>query len=627
MTLRRVWPLYALIALAGAGYAYLHLYSQWASYDDEGYLLESVRQFVDGHTLYTDVFSQYGPLYYEVFGGFFAVTGIEPTNDIGRAIVLVVWVASATALGLLAQRATSKAWIGLIVQVAALAMTFLANEPMHPVGLATVLTIGLLAALPWGRRPDIRTCALLLGALCGALALVKLNQGLLAGVALVAGALLVLPTGRSRQPIALGTGVALAVLAPVLFASNLGEGWTTRLMIFESALLLAIVVRAWSSDGETPAAPVWRWLGLILAGAVALSLASMLLIVALGTSPSELVDGAFVAPTRHPRTTVLPLELGWLAVIAALAALVAAVVVRLRRPPDELRVAGRVAGAAAIVFATLTLSRSTPDGVTWQYAVFAATAWLAARGPAETDEQAGARLARMSAILVTATGLLQVYPVAGTQRIAAAVSFLLVAALLARDALTIERAGEWDAPRPAVVAGAAAFALGCWAAFGISHPVQRVTNGYFDNDPIAVHGAERLRVPAANARAYRAIVAATRGCDPLITYPGMNSFNIWAQKQPPTGMNTTSWMTLLDAGQQQRVVDAIKSSPRLCVLGNDKIEDLWLSYTKLPAAEIATRPLVRYLAKTDFVDTPVSGEATALGYRLQTRRDNRSQNN
>lgn len=619
LTSRRSWPLYAAVALPGALFAYLQLYSQWASYDDEGYLLESLRQFVAGHTLYTDVFTQYGPLYYEVFGGFFALTGIEPTNDNGRAIVLVVWVVAATALGLLAQRATGKAWIGVTTQATALALTFLANEPMHPVGLVTLLTVALLAALPWGDRPSMRTSALLLGALCAALALVKLNQGVLAAVALVAAALFVLPAEPGRRSRARAAGAGLVLLAPLLFGPNLTADLTLRLAIFESALLAAVAVRLWAPAYERSDVKPRRWLGWLLAGAAATAAVSLALMAVLGTPPSELFDGAFIAATRHPRTSTLRLDLGWLAVFAALAAPASAVVLRTKRPPRDARVAGRLVGAAAIVFAAVSLQRTNVDGATWQYAVFAATAWLAARAPAESEATAAAALARASAVLIAATGLLQVYPVAGTQRMAAALPFLLVAALLAGDAVVIARAGERRASRPAIAAIAALFALGCWAAFGISHPVQRFTGGYADKQPIALHGAERLRVPAADARAYRTIVAATRGCDPLVTYPGMNSFNTWARKPTPTGLNTTSWMTLLRAKEQQKVVDAIDSSPRLCVLRNKTVEDLWLTYTKLSDAEVARRPLVRYLNDTPLVDTPLPADAGRAGYRLRVR--------
>ncbi len=68
--------LYSLVALAAAIAAYFAIFSQFGSGDDEGTLLVTLKAFAHGQTLYRDVYSPYGPFYYELFGGFFSRSGL-----------------------------------------------------------------------------------------------------------------------------------------------------------------------------------------------------------------------------------------------------------------------------------------------------------------------------------------------------------------------------------------------------------------------------------------------------------------------------------------------------------------------------------------------------------------------
>ena len=67
--------------------AYLALFTQFAGYDDEGTLLVTLKAFAHGDILYRDIYSAYGPFYYELFGGLFALTGHAVTTDASRSIV------------------------------------------------------------------------------------------------------------------------------------------------------------------------------------------------------------------------------------------------------------------------------------------------------------------------------------------------------------------------------------------------------------------------------------------------------------------------------------------------------------------------------------------------------------
>ena len=84
--------IYAIVAMGAAIAAYFYLFTQFAPYDDEGTVLVTLKAFVHGETLYRDVYTPFGPFYYELFGGLFSLTGQAVTTDASRTIVLVIWV-------------------------------------------------------------------------------------------------------------------------------------------------------------------------------------------------------------------------------------------------------------------------------------------------------------------------------------------------------------------------------------------------------------------------------------------------------------------------------------------------------------------------------------------------------
>jgi hypothetical protein len=73
--------------------------------------------------------------------------------------------------------------------------------------------------------------------------------------------------------------------------------------------------------------------------------------------------------------------------------------------------------------------------------------------------------------------------------------------------------------------------------------------------------------------------------------PGMNSFYIWTEQEPPTGYNATGWPTLFDDAHQRHVVEDTRSIAGLCLLRNIPLAEGW------GEGKIPDGPLVRYLKK------------------------------
>src|SRR5258708_12976699 len=85
----------AIFAAATAFTAYLGyllMFIGFTTYDDEGFMLISLRAYLSGQALYDKVVVQYGPFYYEFFG-IFGALGVPFDNDSGRLVTLAVWVA------------------------------------------------------------------------------------------------------------------------------------------------------------------------------------------------------------------------------------------------------------------------------------------------------------------------------------------------------------------------------------------------------------------------------------------------------------------------------------------------------------------------------------------------------
>ena len=156
--LRVVGPCLAIgLVVLGFVFAWTHGHDGFQRYDDEGYLMISVSQFLDGKRLYDDVFTQYGPFYYLSHAPFYsrAIAGLSHDSVWFGAVL--VWVATAAACSLLARRVGGEAAgavAAFVLTMVALKAT--ANEPGHPQGICGLLTILALLATTSSPRPPAR---------------------------------------------------------------------------------------------------------------------------------------------------------------------------------------------------------------------------------------------------------------------------------------------------------------------------------------------------------------------------------------------------------------------------------------------------------------------------------------
>jgi hypothetical protein len=608
---------YAGIAIAAALAAYYAIFTNFALYDDEGTLLVTVQAFAHGDVLYRDIYSPYGPFYYELFGGLFALTGKAVTTDASRSIVIVLWVATSLLYGVSVQRLSGRLALGAAAMIAAFApLVVLANEPMHPQGLCVLLLGGItLLAVSASERNPARWGAFA-GALVAALALTKLNLGAYAVAAAVLAAVQTLEPLRSRSWVRRPVVAAVVAMPLLLAVRDLGQESVRNMVAVEVLALAAIVVAGWRLGERAREQGLARWLIGAAIGFVVASVAIMVAILLNGSSLADVYDGMVTEAVRVREVNPTPFPMSPAVIDWAIASLaVAFLVIRLRRPepgPPSVWSGGLRILAGATIW--LTIMRIAPIALNPpaqnQISLPVVLAWIAVLPPAGATESQFNRFLRIFLPTLAVAQALQVYPVAGSQMGIAALTFVPVGGLCIADGLAVLR--EWSAARGrdglerfGVIAAVALLAFA--ADLGVNAIVRPGLNSfsnYRHATALPFHGATAMRLPEDQVQAYEAMVNALHehGCTDFIGYPNIDSMYLWSGIEPPPPDAPGVWLEALDSEKQQRIVNELRASKQPCAIRSEQRAALWLS-----GREVQQRPLVRYIFD-DFKPVETVGE-------------------
>lgn len=597
---------YGLLALAAAVTAFYALFTQFAFYDDEGTLLIGLRAFADGQALYRDIYSAYGPLVYDVFGGFFALTGWAVTNDASRLLVGIVWVASSVAFGVAVQRLTDRLVLGAAGMIVAFtALSVLAAEPMHPQVMIAPLLAGITLLVAGQPTRRVAWAGAATGALLGCLVLTKVNVGGYAAIAAVAAAVLTWEPLYRRRWLRWLTVLGLLVLPFAVMLPDLREEWVRNLAVLEflSAGALAFAAHTARPRGAESGTTLRRWLLAALAGAVAAIVAILLLLVLTGPSPSEAYDGIVKQGLKLRDVFMIPLTAPAAAVDWGIFALTAAglgVWLRSDRAagtawPGALRVV-----AGVVIWFTVAGSAPLSFGPSGNYiALPMVLAWVAAFAPAGSAEGPFSRFARVFLPLLAIEQTLQVYPVAGSQIRISSVSFVAVGALCIGDGLRQLRAWSavkgWEPGRLSAISTAAGLAI--VAVLGFHGMLSSAASGFvaYDERPaLPFPEAHLIHVAPPQGEEYAELVDLLHEhhCTAFIGFPNVDSLYLFAEIEPPKPNPPGAWPIVLPLDQQQRVVDQMRASPRPCAIRNEGLAQAsWLHGTPPDESD----PLVGYI--------------------------------
>lgn len=567
----------ATLVILVAAVACALLWTTYMVYDDEGYVLYSLHEFVRQGHLYDQVYSQYGPFFFVFYRALHAL-GLVFTNTTARELTLVCWMGAVVAAAAIVWRVTRGSFVATgatIVGVFAHLWPMI-SEPSHPGGfiaLVSALAAWVGANPRWS--PVVR--AAVIGALAAMLTLTKINVGIFLFVS--AGtwwtiSLANYPTNRGLRAFIFTGLIAVPVL---LMAAFLREEWVWMFALVTAVGGLATVVSIQPLPAEKMG---WREFAAAAAAAALVAAVTVIATLLTGTTIAGLLDGVLLGPLRHPslyslkfdwREGTLPLTI----VSLLLAGWAARTASQTRLPVVAL---GRLAVLAGYAASALGLLPFTSAAFVLSYGV--ATAWVFVLPLRDRDP---AHAARGWLALLFVLQSLHAYPVAGSQVSWGTFLWVPLAALGTFDlAQSVDRA--WA--RRAGAGAVSALVLCVFAAYA--------RDGWSrlrGSDELRVPGAETLLLPESFTSAIRILVRNADLHGPMLfTMPGMTSFNLWTGIAPPTAANATHWFNLLSPAQQDAILQRLQATPDAVVIVQRSIYDL------LEQQHLVTRtPLLRWL--------------------------------
>jgi hypothetical protein len=559
------------------------VFAQFQDYDDEGYLLVTVQQFLRGLPLYDQVYTQYGPAYYLWQQVLHTLLGIPVTHDATRVVTLVVWLTCAVLVGAIVWLLTKRRLLTVLGTIAAfMHLTRMTLEPGHPQELCVLGVLGALVLAMWrlvvsGRLGLVPSMGI--GVLLSVTALSKVNVGAFLAAALTLGLVPSLKRTRWRTALERIVMAAAMLAVPALMRVDLRRSdIAAYVVVVWCGLLAAFISR--SSDAEEGVVTVRD----LVAGVSAFAIGCGVFVVGIvyeGTSPRALFEGLFVAPLQLPKVFWSPLPVPAIVAAAAPAALLAAWCWR-RGTIIWQRWIAFVALAGGLIVLILSVAK-----LYWAlFAVGPLLAWLVLSDRAASAEHFAARRILVFAAIFMG---LQAYPMPGTQIVLGTVLYVPLALEMIAGAQRMlaphERAFLATQPSFGRRALLAVVAVAGVVALGLQ--TQRF---YARGVSLDLPGARSVRTTERNVATYRWLNANIReNCDAFITAPGLNSLHFWTELAPISTLNATVWPVLFDRDQQRRILALAERVERFCVA--------WSPSRMESPPEIAARPLMAWLLR------------------------------
>jgi hypothetical protein len=540
-----------------------------ASYDDEGYFLTTVGQFLHHGSLYVHTSgTSYGPFYWSFLALIYRLSAQSPTPTTGRLLVLGFTVASSALFAGAVWRVTRDLLMSIVCQVVTfcILISVAGAEPISPGSTIALLLSVLVFALAGYSVTQSNVSLVFAGIAVGALALTKINIGILALVGLAAG----LVVGNSSWPRPLrGVVAAGAILLPfVLMFQRLSlAGVATWAFIVAISMLGTCIIL--SADVVSLRPSALRPAAYGLAGVV---LVSVLWPLSTGTSLGAMAAAVLVRPLHQVNLlTAFPVvQIEWLSLLVT--GLVVAVAIWPHRSQDEgvLSPTSRVPWAALAVAGVVVLVLAVDSlNYLWDFGIWLPAIVLVPALALIADVEPSTRLALRLVVPIAILQDLQAYPVAGSQREWSTVAVIVPCAIavsaglkglpLWREAPIAFRAGA-----VAVICVFSVFALNLWPVNGW------VT--YHDNVALGLPGTALIRVSPAQAAEYRQLASVIeRNCDTFYSAPPMDTLYIYTGIPAPTGQ-LANWAGMLTTSEEQDASTALQhlqsAGKRVCVVRN-----------------------------------------------------------
>ncbi len=577
-----------------AWFGYYTTFNSFAGWDDEGTLLLAVKDFAHHGGLYTHVYSSFGPFYFEALSTIFAWLPVTPDN--GRVATLVVTLLTSLGLGIAVRIFTRSLVAGIATQVGSFVLLILSyvDESMHPMMLVWLLFAVALVALALFARGYRSIGCIILGAALAALVLTVVNVGTFAAIALLFTAL---TTVRSLRDMRLVRAAAATVfigtpfLLIVVSGGLVSQSWIAKycLVVAFAAAGIVVVTRDRTIQGLLHGRDVIRFL---LSGGITAALI-IVIAIASGTRPVDLVRGLFLDPARFSNGFTIPLGIpvgvvAWGAICLGGAALYHRYGLRLVRPGLDPWV--HMAAGLLILYCALQEDQlAVPNS----FVVGLPLLFFAAVPPVGTADSE--RIARIALVaLATLEGLLA-YPVAGAQVRWSSLLMIPVGMICLNDGVrqlhplqAITKRSVLHVTTGVLASAVILAAIGWFTSVFVGN--QRVETRMYSTSPVLeLPGTHLIHLPTFESAPIEALAHAIHTqCSFFVTLPAMNSLYFWSgEEAPPDWTNT--WFYTSNTAQQQELIKQITGNDRsrFCVVDNQTWLSFWYQGHAIPQLPLA----------------------------------------
>ncbi len=594
-------------------YLFLSTFTIFWPFDDEGTLMITFQNLLEGARLYNDAYALYGPFYYFVIGPLFLILRLPLTNDVARGVTMAFWLIDAAVLAAVVFRLTRS--------IEALAFAFLAglfllaifsHSALHPEEIC-ILLIGWALHLfcRIDRRPDATTFAAL-GSIIAGLVLTKINAGAFVALPVLLIALKSLAPRRWSSALFALVAGAGALMPFALMDPLMRFDWVVNYMLFSTVTVAAAILAWWRAEIGA-AVTVRQWTVALVAmcvTAAAVIAATMLR----GASAYAILYTTVLQNPGHIQNWYTPMDFERRALAAAaLSAVLMAGYLASRNRASERAMDLALAwvklalSGLGMLYVAYVALRRTPWAAEphMLFQVLMPFCWLFIVQPRSRPGENA--LTRGAVGLICAFFVLYPFPVNGSQTAIAVALPTLMLPLLLRDALLDLGAGRIVALIPRWLSAGLGPALAGLAFVGL---LGAQTLGsfrtYASEVSLDLPGSRLLHVEPNDRANLHWVVDHIAGCENLFTMPGQFSLYFWSGKRTLSAINNNNLLGFLTPAQQQALVDRLKKAPDLCVVVNPSL----LAF--FDRGQIARKPILLEYLRENFTTVAANG-----GYEIQ----------
>lgn len=597
-SIRPGWSL-ALAMLLAIPFVFFTTFNGVSWFDDEGTLLVGFQSLRDGHVMYDQIYSLYGPLYNALYGLIYVILGVPLNHTAARLISVILWLGYTAGFAAFCYKVTRSIpamLVGFLLTLTWLAQ--LMESPGHPEEICLILLATLLLqCCAIDKAPGIKTFASI-GAAAVALALVKINVGAYVGGAV----LLVLlratfPSRWTRVAISVVT-IGMLLLPIAVQVLLVDFEWVKQYILFATLTIgasllvltqMKVQYRVRKSD----------WLAMAIAAGLTFVMVIGGVMLA-GRSARAMLEAVLLQNAHFIRSWYLPLHLDLRSVVVAGASVLAAVAFCVSGYHPSLR---RYRAAGVLILKCYLIIVGGVDILLAQsHALFTENQIFIA----ETHVFLGLTpfcwivmvtteprppIGRVAAALFGSMMVLYPFPVAGHQINIGALLAVLMLPMLAGDVLNeLSERARCRGLSAAALSGLVSsmvLGFGCWVT--VSSALI-----YMNNVPLGLPGTGPIRTDDAKVATLRWVTDHLSSCKSLYSLPGMYSFNLWAGLPLVTSYNINDILAFISPAQQDDIVQSLSRQPGLCIVYNP-------SYLLLfDRGQVKTDPPLLHYIMSDF---------------------------